>query len=105
MTSIFVPSPWHVWSKTDIEEFVEFRNSHSIRSNKLAACPAGRPDDLYEIHELFGKLMCVHVIVSHTVIEHYIGGREHYISAKERWWGMCKPFSATVVDYALQQFA
>ena len=80
--------------KTDIEEFVEFWNSHSIRSNKLAACPAGRPDDLYEMPELFGNLMCVCVIVSHTVIEHYIGGRE-----------CVKPFSATVVDYALQHFA
>lgn len=74
--------------KTDIEEFVEFWNSHSIRCNKLAACPAGRPDDLYEMPELFGNLMCV------CVIEHYIGGRE-----------CVKPFSVTVVDYALQHFA
>ena len=47
--------------KKDVQEFLEFWNSHRIRSNKLAACPAGRPDDLYEIPECFGK--SVHIIV------------------------------------------
>ena len=41
--------------RRDIEEFVQYWNSHYIRPTSGARCPPGRPDDLYEIPAMYGK--------------------------------------------------
>ena len=37
-----------------LEEFKQRWNSHRIRRNRLAGCPAGVPDDLYYIPQQTG---------------------------------------------------
>ena len=46
--------------KHELEEFVELWNSHHIRKTRLAASPGGRPEDLYDMPELFGELNNLH---------------------------------------------
>lgn len=40
----------------DLAEFVNQWNTHPIRRNHLADCPAGIPVDMYEMPVEFGKL-------------------------------------------------
>ena len=42
--------------RRDLEEFVCFWNSHPIRKTSGASCPSGRPDDLYDMPQVFGRL-------------------------------------------------
>ena len=37
-----------------LDEFKERWNTHSIRASHLAGCPAGVPDDLFNLPELNG---------------------------------------------------
>lgn len=39
----------------ELLEFLHYWNSHNIRTNTLAECPAGIPNDLYSIPEEFGN--------------------------------------------------
>ncbi len=39
----------------ELEEFQHQWNTHSIRPVRLANCPSGIPNDLYEMPELFGQ--------------------------------------------------
>ena len=38
----------------ELEDFMAFWNSHNICPTKLAACPSGLPDDMYDLPQLFG---------------------------------------------------
>lgn len=38
-------------------EFQERWNSHTIRQNRLAGCPSGVPDDLYNLPEMNGIIL------------------------------------------------
>ena len=40
----------------ELDDFVSYWNSHSIRPNRLAECPSGRPDDLFEMPQEFGRI-------------------------------------------------
>ena len=51
LTFVFLP-----FLKQEPEEYVHFWNTHHIRPTRLAACPSGRPDDMYDMPQLFGKL-------------------------------------------------
>ena len=42
--------------KKELDEFVLLWNTHHIRPTRLVACPSGRPDDIYELPELFGDM-------------------------------------------------
>ena len=42
----------------DIKDFVQDWNTHPIRSNHNVASPCGRPDDMYEVPEMFGMRAC-----------------------------------------------
>ena len=45
----------------ELEEFVSLWNSHHIRPTRLAACPSGRPDDMYDMPQLFGIATIVEI--------------------------------------------
>ena len=45
-------------SENSLTEFKDCWNSHSIRASRLAGCPAGVPDDLYDLPQLHGMTMC-----------------------------------------------
>ena len=40
--------------KEALEDFKDRWNSHRIRRNRVAGCPAGIPDDLYHLPQLNG---------------------------------------------------
>ena len=42
--------------KKELNNFMDFWNTHQIRFNRLARCPSGRPDDLYDMPQLFGNM-------------------------------------------------
>ena len=41
----------------ELDDFVSYWNFHSIRLNRLAECPSGRPDNLFEMPQEFGRTM------------------------------------------------
>ena len=40
--------------QSDLEEHVHYWNTHHIRPSRLASCPSGRPDDMYDMPQLYG---------------------------------------------------
>lgn len=40
--------------QTSLDDFKKRWNSHRIRKNRIAGCPAGVPEDLYELPQLNG---------------------------------------------------
>lgn len=40
----------------DLNEYVSIWNSHHIRPVRLAGCPSGRPDDMFDMPEEFGEI-------------------------------------------------
>ena len=40
--------------RQDLHDFVYYWNSHYIRKTSGASCPAGRPDDLYDMPHIYG---------------------------------------------------
>ena len=42
--------------EADIKDFVQDWNTYSIHSNNNTASPCGRPDDMYQVPEMFGEL-------------------------------------------------
>lgn len=42
--------------ETALDEFKARWNSHSIRPSRLAGCPSGVPDDLYNLPEINGMI-------------------------------------------------
>lgn len=42
--------------RRDLEEFVVYWNTHHIRPSSTAFCPSGRPDDLFAMPHIYGKL-------------------------------------------------
>jgi len=45
--------------KKELQEFVQYWNSHLIRRNRIADCPAGVPDDMFEMPSTFGELHAI----------------------------------------------
>ena len=54
----------HKWSlaytvvdilQDEMEEFVLYWNSHPLRRNRIALCPHGIPDDIFEMPENYGN--------------------------------------------------
>lgn len=43
--------------RREVEEFVQYWNTHHIRPSFGAAGPSGRPDDLYDMPQLYGKYL------------------------------------------------
>lgn len=43
--------------ENELNEFVEYWNSHNIRKNNLTSCPHGIPNDMYDAPQLFSKLL------------------------------------------------
>ena len=43
--------------ENELDEFVDYWNSHKIRKNQLSGCPYGIPNDMYDTPELFSKLL------------------------------------------------
>ena len=43
----------HSLLQRELTEFMQYWNSHTIRTNTSTECPAGIPDDLYRIPEEF----------------------------------------------------
>ena len=41
----------------EVDEFVLYWNTHKIRANRLANCPSGIPDDLYDMPAHVGTLL------------------------------------------------
>ena len=39
----------------DLDAFVSDWNAHPIRRNRHSSSPHGRPDDIYDMPELYGK--------------------------------------------------
>ena len=54
----------------ELDDFVSYWNSHSIRSNRCAECPSGRPDDLFEIPRVWydNKLHVVYYYIAIIMI-------------------------------------
>ena len=48
--------------RKDLQEFVEYWNSHTIRPTSGASCPSGRPDDLYDMPSVYGKY-CINLYI------------------------------------------
>ncbi len=38
----------------ELREFVRYWNSHPLRRNRVAECPQGIPDDLYDMPDNYG---------------------------------------------------
>lgn len=41
----------------ELNDFVALWNSHHIRPVRLSACPSGRPDDMYDMPQIFGIML------------------------------------------------
>ena len=78
--------------KHELEEFVALWNSHTIRKTRLAASPSGRPDDLYDMPELFGEIDILHERPVATTC--WIGGED-----------CVKPVVDNILDYAESELA
>ena len=45
---------FHDLIQKELNEFTVLWNSHYMRRNRLANCPNGRPDDLFDMPEHYG---------------------------------------------------
>ena len=43
--------------ESELDEFKEEWNTHSLRANSKTLLPSGIPNDLYDMPETYGKLM------------------------------------------------
>ena len=39
----------------ELQEFVQYWNSYPLRRNRVTECPQGIPDDLYDMHNQYGR--------------------------------------------------
>ena len=53
--------------KSSLDDFKARWNSHRIRCNKVAGCPEGVPDDLYNIPQLNGMTPLVIILINNNV--------------------------------------
>ena len=49
--------------RRDLQEFVEYWNTHHIRSSSRAFCPSGRPDDMFDMPQIYGNYLFTGVLV------------------------------------------
>ena len=49
-----------------LEEFKTRWNSHSIRPSRMAGCPCGVPDDLYNLPEMNGNAHITCIIIHYN---------------------------------------
>ena len=45
----------------DIEAFVNYWNTHNIRPSRNALCPSRRPDDIFDMPQVYGIIMSTDV--------------------------------------------
>lgn len=66
--------------KKDLHSFMMFWNSHHIRPSRMATCPNGCPDDLFDMPQLYGEILCNHYLHAHDNLN-YIMPRWRELSA------------------------
>ena len=69
----------------EVDEFVLYWNTHKIRANRLANCPSGIPDDLYDMPAHVGTLLHAPFLTTACLLC-YTGAADHLKSIQPAVW-------------------
>ena len=57
--------------RRDLQNFKEYWNTHHIRPSRRAYCPSGRPDDMFEMPQVYGNFF---LSLVHKPYSLFLGG-------------------------------
>ena len=75
--------------KQSLDDFKARWNSHRIRRNRVAGCPDGVPDDLYNLPQLNGMTLIITVIYIMVITSVHLGTRSYKQELDLEVWVYC----------------